>query len=138
MAKHVFSTLSADTRYVGWDKSNGVNTVSRSVLVRGGSGVALLGAGQRVLTPYGVRTEVTDDDAKFLSEHPQFLEHQKRNHVRIENVARDPEKVAQKMDKDERGAQKTPEDVQKDAEEAAKKSGLKPEETLGVATNKGK
>jgi hypothetical protein len=138
MAKHVFSTLSADTRYAQWVNQEGVNTVLRSVLVRGGAGVALRGAGQQVATPFSLRTEVSDSDADFLANHKMFKQHQDRGHVRIESIARDPEKVAQKMDKDGGSAPKTPEDVKKDAEEAAKKSGLKPEETLQAVANKGK
>ena len=138
MAKHVFSTLSADTRYADFITQPGVSTIHRSVLVKGGGGVALLGAGQSVITHHGVRTEVSDGDAEFLAKHKQFQDHEKRGHVRIENVARDPDKVAQKMEADSGSAPKTPEDVKKEAEAAAKKSGLKAEETLQAVTNKGK
>jgi len=137
MSKHVYATLSADTRYADWVTQPGVNTVLRSVLIRGGAGVAIGGSGQ-IVTPNGVRTEVSDEDAEFLANHKQFQEHQKRGHVRIENVARDPDKVAQKMEPDKGSMPKTPADVKKDAADAAKQSGLKPEETLQVVTNKGK
>ncbi len=137
MAKHVISTLSADTRYAEWVTQPGVNTILRSVLVKGGAGIAVGGAGQ-IFTPDGVRTEVSDSDAEFLSKNGHFIEHQKRGHVKIENSARDPDKVAQKMESDDGSAPKTPADVKKEADEAAKKSGLKPEETLQAVTNKAK
>jgi hypothetical protein len=97
-----------------------------------------MGAGIRVMTPAGVRTEVSDADAEFLAGHKQFQTHQERGFVKIEKIARDPDTVAQKMETDKGGAPKTPDDVKKEAEELAKKSGLKPDETLQVATNKGK
>lgn len=137
MAKHIYSTLSADTRYAEWVTQPGVNTMLKSVLVRGGAGVAVGGAGQ-IFTPDGVRTEVSDADAEFLSKHGQFIEHQARGHVRIESKAFDAEKVAQKMETDGGSTPKTPVDVKADADSAAKKSGLKPEETLQAVTNKGK
>jgi hypothetical protein len=136
--KHVFSTLSADTLYTDWDTQPGVSTVQRQVLVRGGAGVAQRGNGPKIYTPAGVRTEVSDEDAAFLVSHGMFKFHQERGHVKIEDVPRDADKVAQKMDADTGAAPKTPADVKKAAEEAAKKSGLKPEETLQVVTNKGK
>jgi hypothetical protein len=139
MAKHVFSTLNASTAYTDYTNHSGVNTPIRRVLVHGGAGVAqAAGAGVRVFTPQGVRTEITDEEAAFLQKHPDFIEHQKRGHVRIENTARDPDKVAEKMDLDEGSKPKTAADVAKFAADAAKKSGLKPDETLQVASNKGR
>jgi hypothetical protein len=140
MAKHVYSTLSADTRYASYDKQPGVNTITHSVLVRGGAGIALRNSGlqQDGVTPNGIRTEVSDEDAEFLMTHGMFQEHVKRGHIRIENVARDPEKMAQKMEPDTGSKPKTQADVQRDADAAAKNTGLKPEETLQATTNKGK
>jgi hypothetical protein len=129
--------LSANTRYAQWVNQSGLNTIYRSVLIRGGAGIALRGMGQQVFTPSGIRTEVSDEDAEFLATHKQFQEHQKRGVVRIESIARDPDKVAQKMEPDV-SKPKTPADVKKDADDAAKKSGLKPEETLQAVTNRGK
>lgn len=135
MAKHIISTLSADTKYAQFVTQPGVNTIQRFVLVRGGGGIATRGFGQ-VYTPAGVRTEVSDADAEFLANHKMFKEHQARGHVRIEKIARDADKAAQSMDSDNGSAPKTPADVKKEADEAAKKSGLKPDETLSVVTNK--
>jgi hypothetical protein len=138
MAKHVFSTLSANTEYADYITQPGVNTVQKKVLVRGGAGVASQGNGPNIYTPQGVRTEVSDEDAEFLSNHGIFKLHQDGGHVKIESKALDADKVAQKMDTDTGGQPKTPADVKKEAEDAAKKSGLTPNETLQVVTNKGK
>lgn len=138
MAKHVYSTLSTDTTYADWLTQPGVNTIEKKVLVRGGAGVASQGNGPNIYTPFGVRTEVSDEDAAFLANHGMFKFHQERGHVKIESIARDADKVAQKMDADTGGKPKTPEDVAEDAAKAAKDSGLKPSETLHAVTNKGK
>lgn len=139
MAKHVFSTLSADTRYTGTEKApGGMVRVTRSVLIRGGAGVALRGAGQQVLTLSGVRTEVSDSDAEFLANHGVFKEQMERGFLRIEPKALDPEKVADRMEGNDPSKPKTPADVQEDAAAAAAKTGLSAEETLQVVTNKKK
>jgi len=138
MSKYIYSTLSSDTKYTQWKRGPGLNEEGRSVLVRGGAGVALRGAGQQVYTPDGICTEVSDDDAAFLDAHPQFLQHKARGFVRIEGVARDADRVAQKMEPDEGSNPKTPADVAAAAAEAAKKSGgLSPDETLQAVQNKG-
>lgn len=145
MSKYVISTLTADNRYVGWHKDNGVNTVERSVLVRGGAGVATPGGGRNVVTPQGVRTEMSDSDADFLLAHQHFQDHMKRGFVRIVNKADDPDKKAQSMEKDEardtEGLRKagskplTPQEVQEAAAIAAKKQEAGSPE-LQVVTNK--
>lgn len=136
--KHVFSTLSAPTEYADYITQPGVSTIHKKVLVRGGAGVATQGNGPNIYTPMGVRTEVSDEDAEFLANHGIFKLHQKGGHVKIESIARDADKVAQNMDPDTGGQPKTPADVKKEADEAAKKSGLTPNETLQAVTNKGK
>src|ERR1035441_2975734 len=99
MSKHIYSTLNADTRYTNYVTAPGVNTPDRSVLVRGGAGIAR-GNAPRVYTPDGVHTEVSDDDAVFLAAHPQFMAHQARGFVKIESTARDADTVAQRMEED--------------------------------------
>jgi hypothetical protein len=138
MAKHVFSTLSANTEYADWVTQPGVSSIEKKVLVRGGAGVATQGNGANIYTPQGVRTEVSDEDAEFLANHGIFKFHQERGHVKIENIAKDADKVAQKMDTDAGGKPKTPADVAAEAAKAAKESGLTPNETLQAVTNKGK
>ena len=138
MAKHIISTLSADTRFVEWGKAPGVSTVRRGVVVRGGAGVALLGAGQQTVTPAGVRTQVSDEDAAFLQNHPMFKDFMARGFIKVENIARDPDTVAQKMEEDDGSRPRNPEDVRKAADEAAARTGLTPDESLQAVTNKKK
>src|SRR5665213_983026 len=99
MSKHVISTLSADTKYTGWVTNAGLNSAERSVLVKGGAGVALMGGGQIVTTPQGARTELSDADAAFLAEHAHFKDHEKRGFVKIISKAQDPDDAAKSMEK---------------------------------------
>jgi hypothetical protein len=135
LAKHVYSTLSANTEYAAWVTQPGVSSIEKKVLVRGGAGVATAGNGPNIYTPKGVRTEVSDEDAKFLTDHGIFKLHQKGGFVTIEDAASDPDKVAENMDADKGGAPKTPADVADEAAKAAKESGLTPNETLQAVTN---
>ena len=129
MAKHVISTLGADTKYTAWRTNAGVNTVLKEVLVRGGAGVN----DKRGVAVDGVRTEVSDEDAKFLSEHGMFKLHQERGHVKIVNIARDPDAVAQGMEVDEGTRPRNPGDVDKFAKE--KGLGKEPGTDLKATTN---
>jgi hypothetical protein len=100
MTKHVISTLAADQKYASWETHSGVGTILRSVYVKGGASVASPGSGA-IITPEGVSTTVSDEDAKFLAEHPEFQKHQERGFVKIVGPALDANSVAQKMSKDD-------------------------------------
>lgn len=133
MTKHVMSTLSADTKYTSWVNHAGLNTIERAVLVKGGAGVALMGGGQIVTSPQGIRTEVSDADAAFLIEHEHFKEHAKRGFVRIVTKAQDPDDAAKSMEKDDGSRPKTPADVA--AAQKKTEDGTAP---IQAVTNKGK
>jgi hypothetical protein len=116
MSKYVISTLTAPNRYAGWDKSGGVNVIERSVLVRGGAGIALRD-GSNIITPNGVQTEVSDADAEFLANHPHFKEHMKGGFVKIVDSSQVPDKAAKEMATD--GSRpKTGADVKADNDKA--------------------
>jgi len=125
MSKYVISTLTADNRYVGWNKSGGVNMIERSVVVRGGAGIPRASDAGDGATPSGVRTQVSDEDAEFLANHPHFQQHAKGGFVKIVNTAQDPEKAAQSMDKDASGP-KTAKDVAADNKKNEKDDGTPP------------
>jgi hypothetical protein len=134
--KHVISTLAADMKYVGWIHQAGINSIEKVVLVRGGAGVVMQSAsGLAAGTPGGLRTEVSDEDAAWLLKDPHFKEHAKRGFVKIVDKPVDPEKAADSMATDDGGRPKNSDDVKKDADDAAKKAGLSPDETLQVQTN---
>lgn len=130
MAKHVISTLAADQKYTQWETHSGVGTVLRSVLVKGGASVASPGNGA-IVTPDGVSTSVSDEDARFLCEHPEFQKHQERGFVKIVGPALDPNSVAQKMSKDDGSRPRNAADVKKFSESKGKNA----DSSLQAVTN---
>ena len=96
---YVASTLASDQNYTAWDKAIPAGAkVSRpaiplkSVLVNGGANVA-----NKITTPQGVITKISDDDAEFLKSHRAFKEHEARGHVKIIARDADPDKVARDL-----------------------------------------
>ena len=71
---YVFSTLANDQNYTNWLKGGGdVPIKGHNVIIKGGTGVA----NNRLITPLGVATEVTEFDLEELNKNSCFLEHQK-------------------------------------------------------------
>lgn len=100
MAKtYVFSTLANDQRYQNWViGGNDVPMKSHSVLIKGGSGVA----NDRLVTPFGVVTEVTEHDLEELKKNISFSNHEKKGFIVVRNKKAEVEKIASEMNlKDE-------------------------------------
>ena len=95
MAKnYIFSTLANDQIYTNWHKGgNEIPQRGHSVLIKGGTGVA----NDRLITPLGVSTEVTDFDIEELRKNPSFLDHEKYGFVTIKTKKMEEEKVAADM-----------------------------------------
>lgn len=88
---YVFSTLTSDNRYTFYaDGGADMKVASRDILVKGGHGIA----NDRLITPLGVATEVTAEEAAALKEHPLFKLHMENGFVTIQDKKADPEKVA--------------------------------------------
>lgn len=115
MSKHVISTLSRNTRYADWTRNSGLNGIKHSVLVKGGAGIVpRLVSGVAVLqAPQATRTEVSDADAEFLANHPDFKRHMARGFVRFVSKPIDPESAGRSMPKDEGSRPRTRDDVAK-------------------------
>lgn len=126
--KYVVSTLTAHNKFVDWADAGGGKKIRKAVLVKGGAGVASGPVGHAV-TRAGVMTKVSDEDAKFLSEHPHFKRQQEAGFVKIVNAARDPDSVAQSMSTDDGSRPRNVDDAKK----LGKKEG---EESAQVVINK--
>jgi hypothetical protein len=106
----IFSTLSAGVDYTGYkktDSESGAREVEQVVSIKGGAGVAsaLDVLAGKPLTPAGVKTEVSEDELKFLKEHPVFKEQLAAGFLKIvENKHEKAEKVAKDMNKDDTSA----------------------------------
>ncbi len=91
---YVYSTLTCGTRYRVWIQSgNDLPTSEHSIVIQGGTGLA----NKDLITPYGVVTEVKDEDLAILETHEAFLRYVERGFIRVERIKTDPEKVAADM-----------------------------------------
>ena len=96
---YVYSTLSADNTYALYDNAGGAGGPQvqiAGVTIRGGSSVMQSGANVPggLYTPFGVRTEVTDQQLDILESNTEFQNHVKRGFITVSNRKTQAEKVA--------------------------------------------
>ena len=87
---HVYSKMSADVTYNDYVPGGDIPRVARSVTIKGGAGVA----NKHIITPYGVHTEITEEERDMLLENGIFQLHQNGGFVTIEGKREDPDLVA--------------------------------------------
>lgn len=111
MKLYVYSTLSSDVRYQNTEAGGAdLPRVVADVLVRGGAGVA----NDRFVTPRGVATEITPQQAEALRKNPVFQLHEKNGYVQIAENYIDPEKAAADMEGRDVSAPIVPDDLAPD------------------------
>lgn len=110
MAKtYVFSTLANDQLYTNWLQGGGDMPIKgHSVLIKGGTGVA----NDRLITPLGVSTEITDYDLEELQKNPSFKDHEKNGYMVVRAKKAEAEKVAADMNLKDESAPLTDADYQ--------------------------
>lgn len=112
MPHFVFSTATSALEFVQYSTPKDPRVlpeVLRTVRVKGGANLA----DKHLLTPNGVMTQVTDDEADFLVQNAAFLDAMKRGFIRIERHAANMDSVVNDMVPKDRSAPKTPEDYAK-------------------------
>lgn len=120
MTNYVYSTLANDNRYAVYVKGGAdLPRVARTILVKGGAGVA----DSRLVTPRGVVTTVTDDELESLLDSKVFNRHLERGFVTVSTAKEDPEAVAADMASRDASAPVVPEDY------TADEAGAKPAAT---------
>jgi hypothetical protein len=110
MAKpfYVYSTLAADVLYQNVAAGGAdVPVVVSEVLIRGGAGVA----NDRLVTPRGISTEVSEQDIEALRANPVFAMHEKNGFVMVDKALVDPEIAASAMTGRDVSAPLVPEDM---------------------------
>ncbi|KAG0013624.1 hypothetical protein BGZ81_000921, partial [Podila clonocystis] len=86
--------MTSSTDYRVWMPSgNDLPTAGRSIVIKGGTGIAT----KELITPYGMVTEVSDEDLALLEEQEAFQRHIERGFIRVERTKIDPEKIAANM-----------------------------------------
>lgn len=103
----VASTLSAPTTYAGYRTGGGndLPQIEHAVTIAGGAGLL----NRNLITPQGVVTQVSDEDAEFLGKHQLFNFHKEGGYVQI--LAKKPEDadaVAAEMNGQDPSAPVTP------------------------------
>lgn len=120
---YVYSTLTCDNRYTAYTSGgDGSPIEAHSVLIKGGSNSV---GPLTLLTPYGVRTEVSADDLAFLETIPAFRQHRDNGFIVVSGDKVDPEVAAADMETRDASAPMTPEDI-KSLNSGAKLSDAKP------------
>jgi hypothetical protein len=80
---YVVSTLTSDQAYTLFkktdDKGKSIPRAERTVIVKGGHGVA----NKHLITPRGVVTSITEEQAQFLESNTNFIRHKERGFVKI-------------------------------------------------------
>lgn len=87
---HVYSKMSADVTYNDYVPGGDIPRVARSVTIKGGAGVA----NKNIITPFGVHTEITEEERDMLLKNGIFQLHQNGGFVTIEGKKEDPDLVA--------------------------------------------
>lgn len=111
---YVYSTLTNDQRYRNYAQG-GKNDMPRpigEVFIAGGTGVAT--NDNRMWTPRGVVTEITEEDRAILENNSDFKLHRENGFVEISEVLVDPEKAAADMTGRDESAPLVPQDLPED------------------------
>ena len=110
----VFSTLASDVAYTNHAQGGADLPIDLPpVLIKGGAGVA----NDRIITPRGVATEVTEEHVEYLRANQVFQLHEKNGFVMVSESYADPDTVAADMTGRDNSAPLVPQDnVAADAE----------------------
>lgn len=112
----VYSTASNDTVFTKFSAGgNDLPRIVKCVLIKGGSNVAT----KRLVTPLGVRTEVSEEDLDFLNSKPNFLRMIKYGFIKIDERKLDAEVPAADMTTRDDSAPRVPQDFEKDKDGVA-------------------
>jgi hypothetical protein len=116
MPFHVYSTGTNSTLYREYEnRGDGtkIPVVRKQLLIKGGAGLARK---QGLLTPLGVKTEVSDSDMEWLNANRSFQRHVESGFIKVMKQNIDPEKAAADMASRDKSAPLVPQDF-KDGDE---------------------
>jgi hypothetical protein len=104
---YVFSTATNDTVYADYEPSppGGPNKIARRLEIKGGANLA--DSPKTLMTPLGVATKISEEDAAWLASHPSFIRHAAAGFMTLRKGNADPAKVAKDMTAKDGSAPKT-------------------------------
>ena len=103
----IFSTLASDVAYTNHAQGGGDLPIELPpVVIKGGAGVA----NDRLVTPRGVATRVTEEQVEYLRQNEIFKLHEKNGFVMVSESAGDPDTVAADMTGRDNSAPIVPQD----------------------------
>lgn len=110
----IFSTLASDVAYTNHAQGGADMPIDLPpVLIKGGAGVA----NDRIVTPRGVATTVTEEQVEYLRANQVFQLHEKNGFVMVSDTYADPDIVAADMTGRDNSAPVVPQDnIAADAE----------------------
>jgi len=113
---YVYSTLASDMAYTNHTEGGGDLPVPLDpVFVKGGAGVA----NDRLITPQGVVTEITEAQAEYLRANKVFQLHEQNGYVQISDKRAEADKVAADMTGRDQSAPMVPQDLSADEQPSA-------------------
>lgn len=103
----IFCTLASDVAYTNHAQGGGDMPIELPpVVIKGGAGVA----NDRIVTPRGVATEVTEEQVEYLRQNEIFKLHEKNGFVMVSESYADPDTVAADMTGRDNSAPVVPQD----------------------------
>lgn len=103
----VYSTATAPIKYTGFkDTSNDLKEITYEITIKGGHGLV----DKNFITPQGVMTIVTAEEAEILLKDDHFKMHVERGFMRLEKTKADTEKVSSDMEQRDKSAPLVPQD----------------------------
>jgi hypothetical protein len=106
---YIYSTLTNDYSYTNWTRPTDPNKypeIIAQVLVKGGANRAT----DKLITPLGVRTEVTDQQLEQLEVNTTFKRHKDQGLIVVMTDKEDPDDIAKMMTAKDPSAPITPND----------------------------
>lgn len=108
---YIYSTLTCDNAYTLYSEgANGLKVPQGSITIKGGTGIA----NDRLITPLGVTTSVSEEELSALQQNTVFQQHIANGFIVVqeEGKAQDAEKVAANMSVNSKDKPVTPSDYQ--------------------------
>jgi hypothetical protein len=113
---YVYSTLASDVAYTNHMAGGGDMPIELPpVVIKGGAGIA----NERLVTPRGIVTEVTEQEVEYLRQNELFKMHEKNGFVEVSESRVDPDTAAADMTGRDNSAPLVPEDFKPEEQPAS-------------------